>query len=175
MKYRNQWTGGIKILVFLLTFSGCGYSLSGSGKSQLPKHIHTLSIPIFVNSSGQPEIHRELTDEIRSAFISDGRIPIVPKDHGDLVLNGTVNHYQLRAVSFDASDLVSEYWVEVGVSIVVDDTVKGKKFLSQRLKSKWNYRVTDNVVETEQARKDALSLTYDDLSARLVSLLIDRF
>ncbi|PIR01678.1 MAG: hypothetical protein COV66_00715 [Nitrospinae bacterium CG11_big_fil_rev_8_21_14_0_20_45_15] len=175
MNYRKQWMGGVKFFVLLITLSGCGYSLSGAGKSQLPSYVHSLSIPVFINGSGQPEIHRDLTDEVRRAFISDGRIRVVDKENGDLLLKGTLNYYAVRAISFNANDLVSEYWVEIGVAVVVTDTVKGKKFLSQNMKSKWNYRVTDNVVTTEQARKDALSQSYNDLSARMVSLLIDRF
>jgi len=175
MNYRKQWQNAVKLGVLLITLSGCGYSISGSGKSQLPPHIHSLSIPVFINGSGQPEVHRDLTDEVRRAFISDGRIQVVDQEKGDLLLKGTLNHYAVRAISFNANDLVSEYWVEIGVAVVVTDTVKNEKFLSQNMKSKWNYRVTDNVVTTEQARKDALSQSYDDLSARMVSLLIDRF
>jgi hypothetical protein len=175
MNYWKQWMGGVKLFVLLITLSGCGYSISGSGKSQLPPHIHSLSIPVFINGSGQPEIHRDLTDEVRRAFISDGRIQVVDKEKGDLILKGTLNHYSQRAISFNASDLVSEYWVEVGVAVVITDTVKGETFLNQNMKSKWNYSVTDNIIQTEQARKDALLQAYDDLSARMVSLLIDRF
>jgi len=175
MIFKNNRRAGVLLFVFAITLSSCGYSLSGAGKSQLPKHIKTISIPVLVNTSGQPEIHRELTDEIRRAFISDGRIKVVGEDKGDLILKGTLNRYRLRAVAFNANDLVSEYWVEIGVKVEVDDTVKDKKFLSQILNSKWNYRATDNVVGTEQARKDALSQSYGDLAARMISLLVDRF
>ncbi|QPJ64669.1 MAG: LptE family protein [Candidatus Nitrohelix vancouverensis] len=161
--------------LLLLALCGCGYQLSNTGKSQLPAHIRTLAIPIISNSSGEPEIHRELTDEIRRAFISDGRLKVVDEGKADLILKGSLVWYNLRAVSFSADDFVSEYWVEIKVDFEATDVKKKRPLLKQQLKTKWDFRATENVISTEQARIDAIDQSFSDLSSRIVSLLIDRF
>ena len=79
-KKKNNWLLSFSISCFL--FSGCGYHLVGTGSS-LPSHLKTISIPVFKNTSSQPEIHRELTSAVLEAFISDGRLKVAKKGNAD--------------------------------------------------------------------------------------------
>ena len=112
----------LNLLVISLLLNGCGYHLVGTGSS-LPPHLKTLSIPVFSNSSSEPEIHRELTSNIIDSFISDGRLKVVRKGESDMVMKGTLYYYDLKAVSFSSSDFVSDYIVELGVDVEVIDKV----------------------------------------------------
>lgn len=154
--------------------SGCGYHLSGTG-STLPPHIKTVAIPVFANTSSEPEIHRELTNVIRQSFISDGRLKVVNNKNADLVMKGTLNLYSLQAVSFNTKDVASEYYVILGVEIDVKDRVKHKRFLKQKFSTKWDFRTTADVINSEAARQTALTDAYRDLANRLVSIVIDQF
>ena len=83
---RRNW-----LLLFAIScslFYGCGYHLVGTGKN-LPTHLRTISIPVFKNTSTQPEIHRELTSAILQSFISDGRLKVVKKEesYGQVLIN----------------------------------------------------------------------------------------
>ncbi|MBT5469025.1 MAG: LptE family protein [Nitrospina sp.] len=164
------------LLFFLLCFlfSGCGYHLVGTGNT-LPSHLKTIFIPVFENSSSQPEIHRELTSAILQSFITDGRLKVEKKNDADLVMAGNLSYYDTRAASFSSQDLASEIIIELQVEIEVTDQVKNKLFMKKTLKTQWDYKSTSEIANTESARLEALEEAYKDLGNRLVSLIIDQF
>jgi len=157
-----------------LLLNGCGYHLVGTGSS-LPSHLKTLFIPLFANSSSEPEIHRELTSAIITSFITDGRLKIVRKGNSDMVMKGSLFYYDLRAVSFTSSDFASDYIVKLGVEVEVIDKINDKPYIKNKFTTKWDYRATSDIVDTESARLAALEEAYKELGNRLVSLLIDQF
>ena len=171
-KKKNNWLLSFSISCFL--FSGCGYHLVGMGSS-LPSHLKTISIPVFKNTSSQPEIHRELTSAVLEAFISDGRLKVAKKGNADLVMDATLVFYQKRNVSFGSQDLVSNIIVEVEIDLTITDQIKNKIFMKEKFKTQWDYKSTSDVAATERARLKALDLGFQDLGRRLVSLLIDQF
>ena len=163
------------LLGFALLLNGCGYHLVGTGSS-LPSHLKTLFIPMFTNSSSEPEIHRELTSSIINSFITDGRLKIVRKGNSDMVMKGSLFYYDLRAVSFSSSDFVSDYIVKLRVEVEVIDKVDDKHYIKKRkFTTKWDYKATSDIVNTETARLTALEEAYKEVGNRLVSLLIDQF
>jgi outer membrane lipopolysaccharide assembly protein LptE/RlpB len=163
------------ILIGLILFSACGYHLAGTGTSTLPKHLKTVAIPVFENTSSEPDIHRNMTNVIRQSFINDGRLKVVNTKNADLVMRGVLNSYALQAVSFDSNDVAVEYYVALGVAINVKDMVKRKQFLRQNFTTKWDFRTTADVINSEAARQTALNDAYAELGNRLVSIVIDQF
>lgn len=172
----RKFPGGLHwVLAISLSVAGCGYHLAGYGSS-LPDHIRTIAIPVFENNSSEPNIHREATNAIRQAFISDGRLKVVDTKQADLVVQGTLNYYNLRAVSFSGSDAATEYIVQLGVHVEALDQVKQKKFLEQDFTTQWDYRSSStDVINSETARFAALKEAYDDLADRLLSIIIEQF
>ena len=162
------------ILTGLIVISACGYHLTGTGTT-LPPHLKTVSIPVFQNTSSEPDIHRDMTNVIRQSFINDGRLKVVNRDKADLVMKGVLNYYTLQAVSFDSNDVALEYYVALGVDIKVNDMVKRKQFLKQNFTTKWDFRTNDDVINSEAARQVALNDAYKELGNRLVSIVIDQF
>ena len=154
--------------------AGCGYNLVGYGSS-LPTHIKTIAIPTFKNSSIEPNIHRDATDSIRRAFISDGRLKLIDVRRADLIIKGTLINYQLQPVSFSAQDMVDEYVIRIGIQIEAYDRIKKKILFKQEFNTQWDYRVTSNVIDSESAKNTALIEAYNDLSDRLVSIIIEQF
>ncbi|MEC7786206.1 MAG: LptE family protein, partial [Nitrospinota bacterium] len=129
-------------------FYGCGYHLVGTGKN-LPVHLKSISIPVFKNTSSQPEIHRELTSAILQSFISDGRLKVTKKENADLVMDGTLSYYNKRAVSFNSQDLVADFIIEIEVELEVLDQVKNKIFLKEKLRNQWDYKSNSDIADTE--------------------------
>ena len=160
------------VVVFL--FSSCGYHLSGYG-STLPPNIRTISIPVFKNSSSEPNIQREVTDAVRRAFTSDGRLKVADAKKADLLIQGTLTDYQLRAVAFNSEDSVAEYIVRIGVKITAYNRIKKKIIFDQKFTNQWNYRVTASVVDSQLERLSALREAYEDLADTLVSITIEQF
>lgn len=161
------------LILGILLLPGCGYRLVGSAGA-LPSHLRTIAIPVFKNTSSEPQIHRDLSTAVRDAFITDGRLKVVNR-RPDLLLKGTLYSYDLRAIAFDKRDVATEYWVKLGVDIVVTDKVKDRVYLKKKYKTRWDYKASENVVTAEAARKEALEEAYDDLSRKLVSLIVEKF
>ena len=160
---------------FCFAIAGCGYHLAGQSSS-LPPHIRTIAIPIFENSSSEPNIHRELTGIIRRKFVADGRLKVVDRRKADLLMSGILVSHDLRVVAFSGTDAASEYIVQLGVQVKAVDRVKRKIFLKQQnFTTKWDYRATSDVIDSETARFAALEEAYEDLADRLVSIIIEQF
>ena len=167
----------IKTLGFLTVWmlvAACGYHLAGTGNT-LPPHLKTVAIPVFSNTSSEPDIHRNMTNVIRQSFINDGRLKVVTKDKADLVMKGVLNYYTLQAASFDSDDVALDYYVALGVDIKVNDMVKRKLFMKQNFTTKWDFRTSADVINSEAARQVALNDAYKELGNRLVSIVIDQF
>lgn len=162
-------------LVLLLLLAGCGYRLYGTGTA-LPPHLKTLAVPVFNNTSSEPTIHRQLTDTIRRAFLTDGRIKLVddPKK-ANLLLRGTLDFYDIRAVAFDENDVATEYWVYLGIDVEATDQVKNQIYFKEKFRTRWDYRPNSDVVGSEARRQRALEEAYRDVAIRLVSLVVDQF
>ena len=168
----NKWL--FVLAIYCLFFSGCGYRLVGTGSALAP-HIKTIHIPVFENTSSQPEIHRQLTSFVLQSFISDGRLEIVNKDEADLIVDATLSYYNLRNVAFSSQDLVSDIIIELEIDLKVTDQVKNEIFIKKKLKQQWDYKSTPDLADTETARLEALDQAYIDFGNRLVSLIIDQF
>jgi hypothetical protein len=164
----------IGLFIFFLLISGCGYNLVGTGNT-LPPHLKSIAIPVFKNSSSQPEIHRELTSIILRSFINDGRLKVAKKDEADLLMKGILTYYDTRTAAFGSDDLSSNIIIELGVDVEVMDQIKNKIFLKQKLKTQWDYNSTSDISNTETARLRALDEAYNELGTRLVSLIVDQF
>ena len=162
------------LIVFTLFLNGCGYHLMGTG-STLPKHLKTIFIPVFTNSSSQPEIHRQLTSAIINSFVTDGRVKVVQKTQADMVLTGDLFYYELKTVSFNSNNFAAGHIVKLAVNVEVTDKTNNKPYLKQTLRAEWNYKATSDIVGTESARLAALEQAYLVLGNRLVSLLINQF
>jgi len=164
----------LSITLAVILTAGCGYHLVGYGSS-LPAHIKTIAIPTFKNSSTEPNIHRDATESIRRAFISDSRLKVIDARRADLIIKGTLINYQLQPVSFSAQDTVDEYIIRLGVQIEAYDRIKKKILFKQEFNTQWDYRVTSSVIDSELAKNTALIEAYNDLADRLVSIIIEQF
>jgi len=157
-----------------LLFSACGYSLVGRGTS-LPPYLNSISIPIFLNKSGEPNIEFEITNRIRDGFIEDGRLKMVEDADSGLVLHGEIIKYSLKPVAFDSKDNVMEYWLEISALIRLEDRVKENIILQQELYSKWDYKVSQSVTETDVNRIEAIRQTGRKLAQEIVSIVMEGF
>jgi outer membrane lipopolysaccharide assembly protein LptE/RlpB len=162
------------LAAFLTLISACGYHLAGKG-SRLPRHIHSIAIPVFENSSSEPGIQRNLTDIIRETYLNDGRLKLKGEKEADLLMKGKITGYELRAVAFDRKDVATEYWVILEGEIDVRDQVKKAAYLREKFSTRRDYKSTANVVDTESAKQAALQEAYRDLARQLVSMVLDRF
>lgn len=108
--------------VFLALFSGCGYHIAGKG-GKLPGGVTTLSIPVFTNNTGKPDIEFTLSSAFVTEFVNT--VNIVDKD-AQAVMQGSIKSYTLTPISFAKNDITQEYRLTVAmvIRIVREDTLE---------------------------------------------------
>lgn len=119
----------MKYLLALVTLllAGCGvYSFSSSSLGG----VKTIAVPTFENSSLQYGIQEDLTREIINRLIQDNTLKVVGAADADAILRGEVVKYERNAYTYDKSDNVSEYKVNIYVNFVLER--KGGKSLAER-------------------------------------------
>ena len=93
---------------------GCG----AAGQRKLAPTIASVAVAPFANGTGPGELPALVTEEVRRAFRLDGRLTVVDDAAtADAVLGGTVVLYDRQPSRFDASQVVREYRVRVGVEV----------------------------------------------------------
>jgi hypothetical protein len=88
------------------------YSFSG-GRTALVK---TISIPMFGNETAEFGLAEALTEGIINGFVEDNQIKVVDESTAEAALTGRVTDYQRKAYTFDETDQVNEYIVEIWVA-----------------------------------------------------------
>ncbi len=165
---------GVCFLVIFIAGSGCGYHLVGTGSGFAGKS-RNIAIPVFENNSPEPGIERTITSKVRETFIQDGRLKVVNENKASLLFTGSINHYELKPVSFDSNDNVTEYWVIMNIDVKVRDVSSDKYLVDQTFRSKWDYTVSSEVLSSERARIDAIDEASRDFAERMVSIIVEGF
>lgn len=168
-------TRGILVVAMILGLLGCGYHLIGTGASNLPTHLKTISIPTFENKTKEPEIEREITAAVRELFIRDGRLKIVSSQATDSDLKGVIRDYYQKPISYDSEDRVKEYRVLIDVEIVFSDLVKKSVLLNQGLRADETFTVSTAITGRERALRDTRKRAFEEFAERLRSLVFEGF
>jgi hypothetical protein len=103
MKIRSVVLAGM--LFGLIAGSGCGYTT----KSSLDEKYQTVFVSAFQNMSREYNLQAPLTNALTRKFIHDGRLRVVGRDEADLVLEGVILDYQLKGVTYDEEDEVTQF------------------------------------------------------------------
>jgi len=103
----------LTILMFVVG-GGCGvYKFSSSSTSG----IESVAVPVFENESVEYGIAEDLTSGIIEGFVADNTLSVVARSRADAVLEGTIKSYSRDAYTYDESDNVKEYKVNISVRI----------------------------------------------------------
>lgn len=101
-------------VVSLLTIAGHGcspYSFSG-GRTALVK---TVTVPIFENRTTEFGLAEKITSGVIDGFIKDNQIKVLDQSSAEAVLTGSIAEYKRGSYTFDETDRVTEYIVEIWV------------------------------------------------------------
>lgn len=102
----------VAIMVLSVTVGTCSpYSFSG-GRTAL---VETLVVPVFENDTAEFGLAEALTEGVIDGFVEDNQIKVVDAGSAEASLQGRVTNYQRKAYTFDETDQVKEYIVEIWV------------------------------------------------------------
>ncbi|MDH5509738.1 MAG: LPS assembly lipoprotein LptE [Nitrospinota bacterium] len=139
----------------------------------LPPDIRTITIPVFKNSTGEPDIENVVTRSVKDRFIQDGRLSVVDSA-ADSVLYGVVAGYGLRPLSYDDQNNVTTYLAELNVS-VIHKTASGHLLSRRRVDTKEVYKVDASLAGSESQRNEALKKSASTAAESILSLVVEAF
>jgi len=93
----------------------------------------------------------------------------------DLIFTGQIKHYEIRPVSFDSNNNALEYWVIMNIDVKLQDSDSKENLIDREFRSKWDYKVTSEVLSSERARINAIDEASRDFAERMVSIVIEGF
>jgi len=159
-------------LLSLLLIWGCGYSFRGN----LPDHIKTVAVPVFVNRTQEPAVENAITRAVIDAFVTSGRLRVVRLEEADSVLEGEIVGYRIEALAFDPRANVREYRLWVTLNLRFRDVRKNLMLWRQEaLEEKADFRVPGQVAVTISREEAALRQAALTIGRAIVNLAVNRF
>lgn len=169
MKHAGRLLAGFLLAVLV---GGCGYSLSGN----LPPHVRTVAVPIFKNRTQEPAVENVITAAVVNAFVTSGRLKVVPVAQADSILEGEITGYRLESIAFNPQINVTEYRLHVTVTIRFRDVRQEAMLWAQDGLQEWaNFRVQGQVSDTIAREDVAARQAAVEIGRRIVSSAVDRF
>jgi len=154
--------------------ASCSYSLVGRGSS-LPPGLRSISIPLFVNKTGQPDLDTIVTTAVKNEFIRDGRLKVDDSPEADSELTGEIVGYGLQPVAFDSSNIATDYAVSLTLNVTHTETSTGKTLVKQSVAVNWRYVSSGVITSAESQRVLATEEAAKRAAESLVSLVIEAF
>ena len=161
-------------VVLACLVGGCGYSVGLGGN--LPSHLKTVAVPIFVNSTQQPAVETLITAAVVNAFVTSGRLKVVSVRESDSILEGDITGYDLDSIAYNPQINITEYRLRVRVNILFRDVKQGTTLWKQDGLEQWaDFRVEGQVSETLAREGVAARQAAVEIGRRIVSSAVDRF
>jgi outer membrane lipopolysaccharide assembly protein LptE/RlpB len=155
-----------------LLAGGCGYSLRPS----LPGNVKTVHIPTLQNKTQEPGIEDFVTQALIQALVTSGVAKIAPADRADAVLDGSIVEYSLTSLAFDRTANVTQYRLQIGLSLELRDRRTGEVLWKQdRIQERADFPVAGQVTTTIVREQDAVRRAAVDISRAIVSLAFEGF
>ena len=108
---KSGW-GAIVVLLLTIVAYGCSpYSFSG-GRTAL---VQSVTVPIFENRTTEFGLAETITSGIIDGFIDDNQIKVLDQANAESILTGSIVEYKRGSYTFDETDRVTEYIVEIWV------------------------------------------------------------
>ncbi|HRK35515.1 MAG TPA: LptE family protein [Candidatus Hydrogenedentes bacterium] len=109
-------------LAGMIASAGCGYTT----KSTLDEKYQSIYVAAFKNVSKQYDLQAPLTNAVTRKFITDGRLQVVSAGEADLLLEGVINDYRVKGITYDEEDEVTQFLCVVLASARLTDRATGK-------------------------------------------------
>ena len=111
-----------------LVLAGCGYTTGG----MLPKHIHTVHVPVFDNTTFRRGLEFDLTESLKRELMARTRLRLAEREQADSILDGSIVEVRERLLAETAEEEVISKRVTVYVDFEWRDRRTGHVLASAR-------------------------------------------
>ena len=162
---------GLALLV-AISLGACGYTIRGN----LPAHIKTVAVPVFVNRTQEPAVENSITSAVVEAFTTNGRLRVVNREGADSLLEGQIIGYKLEPLAFDARANARQYRLIVTLNLRFVDLRRNEVLFEEKaLQEKADFSVAGLVSASIAREEGALRQAAIDIGRAVVNLAVDRF
>lgn len=157
------------VTALLLMLCGCA---SYRFTSNVPDELRTLSVPLFENASGYPEIDAIVTQYVLREVQREGTFKIKPVESSSLKLLGKLVRSDLDSLSYDRNyaSRTSEYRFTLTAEITLVERGTGKMLIeNKRIKATTTFLTRGDMLTGLQ---DAYPRVSTDLSRAIVDTLL---
>jgi len=147
---------------------GCGVYSASSGR--VDESLKRIAVQYFDNRTPEPNLGVDLADAVTLALQTDNTLKVVDEASADTILSGVVNRY-VRKEQFARSDLtVTEYQVQIAVTLTLVRRATGETlFKDRRFSGTGNYLLDgSNGTSEATAREEAANEIVKDILALVV-------
>lgn len=156
----GRFFGGIILSLFVFSCGPYSFNPGGSGAK-------SIAVPLFENQTTQFGVREALTDSVSARFLRDNTLKITSAAGAELLLSGSIVRYERSAHTFDASQQVKQYVVNIWADVAVSSQ-KDKKIVWEA-KELLGFGIYDAAAETEEEGKfRAVSKLAEDIVNRTV-------
>lgn len=151
---------------------GCGYGLRGN----LPGHLQTIAIPVFVNRTSEPAVENIMTRAVVEAFSSNGRLKVTSVDRADSILEGEITSYSVTAIAFDSRANVRQYRLVVTMNLLYKDVRRNQVLFDRKgYSEKSDFALAGSVSETIAREESNIRSAAVEIARAIVNLAVERF
>lgn len=109
-------------LCAVIAAPGCGYTY----QSPLDEKYATVFVSAFENDSREYGLQAPLTNALIRKFMADGRLRVVHEPRADLVIEGVLQDYSLRGLTYDYRDEATQFACYITASVRCRDGHTGE-------------------------------------------------
>jgi hypothetical protein len=115
-------------VLMLATFflpASCGYHFTGEGPGPRPG-LHRVAIPVFENSTSEPDLGSIFAGALRKEFITKGALQVVPLDQAEAIFRGRITSIYTSSVAHREAEQTIQTRLYVTLDIRCLDVRDGK-------------------------------------------------
>ncbi|MCD4813600.1 hypothetical protein K8S19_07910 [bacterium] len=164
---------GIIILGMAILTGGCSDVAVRPG---LPDYMSKLNLPIFQNTTNQPDLGNEITQQLNQDFLVDGRMDLTDAEQANAILHGTIVQYLLDPLLLDVHNTPQQYKMRIIIRISLKDTRAGKNLWTEdAFEESTTYYVVNNLGIPPEDEITVRRRLVQQLTKRIVTKVIEGF
>jgi len=116
-----------------------------------------------------------VTQALTQALVNSGLARIETPERADAVLEGAVVEYALTSLAFDRSANVTQYRLQIALSLTLRDRDKKVVWRQERIQERSDFNVAGQVTQTIDREQLAVRRAAVDVARAIVSLAFEGF
>ena len=162
-------------LVAAALLVACGYRIVGVG-GQLPGGVTRVEVPVFENRTSRTDVGRVLTEKFINQLLGSAKVQVTTGEGAEALIQGTVTSYKREPITFDSKQkpLENRLTIVMDVKLVLKAD-KRQLFGEKGVTVRQDYPVKTDLQENDRLEEQALHSATEQMSQKLISLMLESF